>query len=393
MSKGLGTSHSAANYTIGAGHFSFCNLDPTMNPNKLFRSMGNCAAAELAWEINNISHYDATRGTREEDARAELSRSATLTLTVEESDPLKYALACFGEAVLYDLPQTSIRQTARMSPGSEVFLTIPDTETPAYNYTGLSVSLLNGTAASIGQPEVDTVAGVSAGTGAISTSGTYTGGDSDTYYLKITTANATPQDISDVTFQWRKGLASAWSSDVTATGSAQAIGTEGVSVTFAAGTSGQDFNAGDIYRFTVSPALSTLTQGKDYTMDKVDVRNGKVLFPTNSSIDMDTDVVITCTVPAQKIPRVYAGVNKAVEGIMRFEYDPTYGRQKAYTFYHVRISPDGTEALIQDDWANMQLSCAVLADEEHADPENPDAKYFRIDYPSVTEGVIVGKDA
>ena len=393
MSKGLGTSHSAANYTIGAGHFSFCNLDPTMNPNKLFRSMGNCAAAELAWEINTISHYDATRGTREEDARAELSRSATLTLTVEESDPLKYALACFGEAVLYELPQTSLRQVARVSPGSEVFLTIPNTDTPAYNYTGLAVQLLNGTAASIGQPTVDSTAGVSAGTGTITTSGTYTGVTSDNYYIEIDTENTTPQTITDAKFKWRKGLAGTWSEAITVTGTAQAIGTEGVEVTFAAGSGGQDFNEGDVYTFTVSPALTTLTQGKDYTMDKVDVRNGKVLFPTSSGIDMDTDVVITCTVPAQKIPRVYAGVNKAVEGIMRFEYDPTYGRQKAYTFYHVRIAPEGTEALIQDDWANMQLSCAVLADEEHSDPENPDSKYFRIDYPSVTEGVIVGKDS
>lgn len=393
MSKGLGTSHSASNYTIGAGHFSFCNLDPVANPNKLFRSMGNCAAAELAWDINTISHLDATRGTREEDARAELSRSATLTLTVEESDPLKYALACFGEATLYDLPSTSITQTEKVSPGSEVFLVLPGTETPAYNYTGLTVSLLNSIAANIDQPVVDSAAGISAGTGSITTSGTYTGTDADDYYIEITNENETPQTITDVKFKWRKGLASAWSDEVTVTGLEQSIGTEGVKVTFAAGSSGQDFNEGDLYRFGVSPAVSTLTQGKDYTMDKVDVRNGKVVFPTSSGIDMNTDVVISCNVPAQKIPRVYAGVNKAVEGIMRFEFDPTYGRQKAYTFYHVRISADGTESLIQDDWAQMQLTCAVLADEEHADPENPDAKYFRIDYPSTTPGVIVGKDS
>ena len=158
---------------------------------------------------------------------------------------------------------------------------------------------------------------------------------------------------------------------------------------FSAGTSGIDFQQGDVWRIEAVPAGVTLEEGTDYVADAVDVRNGKVRFPLTSAIKESEEIYVSCKVEEQHIPRIYAGVKKKIEGALRFEYDPTHGRQKSVLFYHVSIAPTGDDSLIGEDWGSRQIKASVLASFEHADADNPDSRYFRVDYPGDVSGIMV----
>jgi len=386
---GLVTQKSADNLDVGAGEWSFCNFDTEANPRGTFFSMGYCSAATLAWNINSIVKRDATRGTREKIAEAETQRDVDLTITMDESDPLKYALAMFGKASIKHIVAMNINQEFTVSPGDEIFLLV-DGSTAAYNYTDLIIKKKNSVAATIGVASFDKQGGMVASAGTVTSGGSYTGTTADDYYVKVFKANTTSGTITDAEFQWKKGAAGTYSSAIVVTGEAQTLD-EGVTVKFAAGKSGLDFALGDEWKITVAPAGGTLSIGKDYAADKVDVQNGKIRFSLDSSIGMDEVVIVSCKVPEQYIPRIYSGVKKKIEGALRFEYDPTHGRNKAYLFYHVSIAPTGDDALIGEDWGSRQIKCSVLADPSHADPDNVESRYYRVDYPGNVSGVLVDR--
>ena len=129
----LGTAKDARNLDVGAGEFSFCNFDKDVNPHQTFFTLGNCSEATVSWEVNTIDKRDATRGTREKIASVETQRDVTLNITMDESDPLKYALAMYGKTAIQEIKDQSIAASYTVSPGEEIFINIPDTETPAYN--------------------------------------------------------------------------------------------------------------------------------------------------------------------------------------------------------------------------------------------------------------------
>lgn len=387
MAYGLATEKSADNFDIGAGEYSFKNFDTDINPNGVYFSLGNCSAATLAWEINKIKKYDATRGTKELVAEAETQRGATLTITMDESDPIKYALAMFGQTSIKEIAETNINEVYTVSPGDEIFIMLDDGSTAAYNYENLRIDYLHASASAVGEPRLDSQGGVTPSSGTISASGSYTGASDDTFYVKIQKANTVQGTVTDAEFVWKKGLAGVYSAPVQVTAAKQSL-SDGVSVKFSAGTAGQDFVVGDEWSISATAANSSLVIGRDYSADAVDVKNGKVRFPADAPIGFNTQVIVRCRVPRQYIPRVYAGIQKKIEGELRFEYDPTHGRSKSYTFYHVSISPNGDDNMITEEWGSRQIQATVLANRSKADPSNTESVYYRIDYPGNVKGVL-----
>lgn len=388
MAYGLTTEKNAVNFDVGAGEFSFRNFDKDVNPHNTFMSLGNCSAATCTWNINKIEKRDATRGSRRIIATAETQRDASLSITMDESDPIKYAMALYGQAVIKEIKEQEVEQIFTVSPGDEIFLLTDDGSTAAYNYEDLKVEYVYPPASLIHQPVLYKQGGMSLSTGTVASTGNYTGSDEATYYVKISKANSVPGTVTDAEFIWKTGLAGAYSSSpVTVTGLPQLLA-DGVSVTLTAGASGQDFEVGDEWVIEAIPAGANLVFKEDYTADKVDVKNGKVRFPADSRIGFDTLVKVSCHVPQQYIPRVYAGMLKQIEGELRFEYDPTYGRHKAYTFYHVSISPSGDDSLITEDWSSRQITATVIADYRKADPDSPESVYFRVDHPGDVTAIM-----
>ena len=396
----LGTAKDARNLDVGAGEFSFCNFDKDVNPHQTFFTLGNCSEATVSWEVNTIDKRDATRGTREKIASVETQRDVTLNITMDESDPLKYALAMYGKTAIQEIEEQSIAASYTVSPGEEIFINIPDTETPAYNYKNLQIRLSSGKAATfVVKPDGGSAPNCFMATNPMASndyfvvSGAFTGSADADYYVRITKANAVQGTITDVEYEWRKGLTGIWSAPVTATGSAILMA-DGLSITIQPDTgtiTGTEFDATEVFKIECDAAMTFLKEGRDYISDEVDVMNGKVRIPLTADLDEDSLIVVECDVEAQKVPRIYAGIFKKIEGIMRFEYDPTWGREKAMLFYHVQIAPNGDDSLISDDWGSRQITCNVLASSDHADPENPMSRYFRVDYPNGSDDVIRGK--
>lgn len=388
MGYGLATEKSANNFDIGAGEYSFRNFDMEVNPNDVYFSLGNCSAATCGWTVNKISKYDATRGTKDKIAEAETSREVKLNITMDESDPIKYALAMYGQTAIKEIAEQNITDKVfTVSPGDEIFI-MADGSTPAYNYENLKVQYVDAQSAKIETPKLDSQGGVTPSTGAISSSGAYTGNTNADYYVKIETANSTEGTITDAEFVWKKGVTGTYSAPVTITGMKQTL-SDGVEVTLSKGASGQDFVAGDVWLIKATAAGASLVMGTDYTADSADVRNGKVRFPVDSSIGLNTKVKVSCHVAKQCIPRIYAGVKKKIEGELRFEYDPKHGREKSYLFYKVSINPTGDDNFISEEWGSRQIEATVLADRTKADPDNPNSVYYRVDYPGDARGTLV----
>ena len=54
-------------------------------------------AANQTWNVNTVEKRDATRGTRELIVQVETQRDLSLSITMDQWDPINVALACWGE--------------------------------------------------------------------------------------------------------------------------------------------------------------------------------------------------------------------------------------------------------------------------------------------------------
>lgn len=384
-------SKNPADLSLPAGEWSFKNFSRAANPYQVFRTLGHCSAATQTWNVNTVEKRDATRGTRELIAQAETQRDLSLSITMDQWDPINVALACWGETALKKIPAKQYARSYVVSPGDELYLPTDNDETPAYNYTGLTITRAIGAQAKIRSAVLDAQGAITAPTGTLQTSGAYTGAVTGDYYVQVIEANPKAQDISGLKFIWKFGMTGAYSTAIAATTSAQEL-EKGVFVNFVLGTTGQDFHAGDEWKIRVVAAGGALVKGADYSADETDIATGKVRFPTDAGIHIDETVNVSYSVPEQIIPRVYAGVRKTVEGQLRFQADPTVGRRLFMLYYHVKFAPNGDLTLVGEDFSSAQVTATVLADAQHASSENPDSRYYHMDYVGDTTGILVKED-
>jgi len=106
-----------------------------------------------------------------------------------------------------------------------------------------------------------------AGTGSMASGGDFSGSVEYTYEIVVVTENTVEQTITTAEFLWRKNNG-AWSAAVTVTGAAQALD-NGVTVTFTAGASGQDFELGDTWTIWVQAEAVTISTPQMLSMAPV----------------------------------------------------------------------------------------------------------------------------
>lgn len=382
------TSKNPADLSIPAGEWSFKNFNRSANPYQVFRTLGHCSEATQTWNVNTVEKRDATRGTRELIAQAETQRDLSLTITMDQWDPVNVALACWGDTAIKHIEAKTYSKSFVVSPGDELYLLTDDEETPAYNYKNLTITRATSTAAAIKAAVLDSMGGMTASTGSVTSGGTYTGTKTEDYYVLITKSNSVAGTITDAEFVWKKGLAGSYSAPTVVTGTAQTL-SDGVTVTFAAGSTGTDFVVGDEWKIAAVAAGGALIEGQDYSADDTDVMTGKVRIATDSTIGIDEIVNVTYDVPEQYIPRVFASTHTKIEGELRFQADPTIGRRLAITYYHVKIAPNGDLTLIGEDFASQQVTATVISDVKHASKDNPDSRYYHVDYVGETSNILV----
>lgn len=330
------------------------------------RHMGNCPDFKLNANIEKIQKMSSMDHAAEVYAEAVKSISYKPTLTLDEYNPFNLALALYGEEGV-EVQEAKIVANEVHDVTSGAVLSVP-----YKNITDVTIRPITTTPAVIGTPISFVVSGTP-GTGIVTSGGTYIGTDSGAYYIEITKANTVPGTITDAEFTWRKGLAGTPSAAIVMSGTSQALA-EGVQVSFAAGTSGQDFVAGEIYEITVTPAGSAYIEGIDYISDETQLRGGVIPIPDTSNIKDGSKVFVSYTVPAAKYPKIMGGTVKKIEGDLLFIGDPSHGRPYTLEIWNVSLTPNGDIGLISDEWGSFTLEMTVLSDRMN----HPDEPFFKL---------------
>lgn len=357
---------SAKNLLLGRGPVYFnrwVNGVPTF-----FRHMGNVEKFPFKSDIKTVekkSYMDKSNGTY---AQAVIEVGASGSITFNEVTPSNLALALYGdEAVINQAAKTVVDEVYTVTKGGAIHV-------PYLMVDPNSVVI---------KPPAETPAAVgpvtdfaSAGSdGIVTASGTYTGTTSDVYQIKITNPNTAAGNVTGTTFRWRKGTTEAFSADVTATGSDQALA-EGVSVKLDL-TGSQNFVAGEIYSFTVTPTGGNYVKGVDFKVNEVQMRGGLIDIPMSSTMADKSQVKVSYEVPAGTYPAVSGSTAGLVEGTIMFLGDPSYGPTYNADFWHVTISPNGNLDMIGDDFAAFQLDFTCLNDAANH-PDNPYSRMVEV---------------
>lgn len=357
---------SAKNLMLGAGKIYFNRWLDDGTPT-VFRHLGNVPKFNLSPKIEKIQKYSSMDAQRELYAEAVKSMEYKATLDINEFTPYNLALALYGEEAIVTQEQKTVENERHVvTVGSPIIL-------PYKKVSGIKLSYASPVSPSISQPKLFVAGSVKQGTAKVTASGNYSGNDKATYYLTITKANSVPQTVTDAEFTWKKGIGGKESSPVHVTGSQQLIA-EGVSVTFAAGSSGQDLVKGDVYQIDVSPAVTTYDAGTDYILDDSQLRYGVIPVPATSNIKTGDTVLVSYTVEEVNYIKIKGGAVRKIEGNMRFLGDPSMGRRYDAEIWHVTITPSGDIGFIGDDWGDFQLEMTVMGDRQN----HPDEPFFRI---------------
>ena len=346
---------------VGAGktYFRRWNDDGTKEP---FRHMGNIPDFKMSPNIEKMTKFSSMDAAKEVYAEAVKSMSYKPTLTLDEFNPFNLALALYG--------QEGVEIQAKKTVTGEVYDAVLGgvIKVPYKEISNVVIEPTVPVPVIIG-PATSYIQNGTAGTGSITTSGTYTGADTSAYYIEITKANSTAGVITDAEFTWKKGLTGTPSVAGAVTGNVQTIA-EGVKVKFVAGGSGQDFVVGEIYEIKVTAAGSAYIAGKDFIVDKTQLRGGVIPIPTTSGITDSSKVKVSYEVPEKKYPKIMGGTVRKIEGELLFIGDPKHGRPYTLEIWHVAISPTGDVGLISEDWGNFNLELTVFADRVNH-PEEP----------------------
>src|SRR5688572_17811530 len=87
----MATAPNVNNYVVGKGNVYFTPEGGSR------RHLGNCPAFNVEPELEELEHFSSMEGVRTKDLTVVLSKSATITLTLEEFSQENVALALMGE--------------------------------------------------------------------------------------------------------------------------------------------------------------------------------------------------------------------------------------------------------------------------------------------------------
>jgi hypothetical protein len=129
-----------------------------------------------------------------------------------------------------------------------------------------------------------------------------------------------------------------------------------------------------MYEIKVAAAGSSYVAGKDFTLDKTQLRAGIIPIPETSNIPDGSKVKVSYTVPDGKYPKDMGGSVRKIEGDLLFIGDPSMGRAYTGEIWHVTLTPSGDIGLIGEYWGSFTLEMTVMDDRVN----HPDAPFFEM---------------
>jgi len=366
-------------YVLGRGKLFFSRFETGTQTPKDFLYFGNTPEFSLSIEVEELPHFNADEGIREEDDNVILEVTRTGALVTDNIIPENVALFLMGDSSI--LTQAAI-------PAVSMTLDAPK--------AGYSYQLGQSGAAQAGFMGIDETGFlVMTATGAVAATGTFTvgtgnaeAGDTVTIGTRVYTFRAVLSTGPTIVDEILIGV------DVTATAAnlvAAIMGTAGEGSTYSTGTTVNTLvtaaNAAGVVtltsivigvagnsvalaevgtNLTVSGAFlasgangTVLVADTHYTMN-FDTGFLSFIYPSPSGVvDGVADFIVNYAVRSSTRSVVLSG-NAHVEGALRFETRNARGADVVFYLPWCKVAPNGDYALKGDEWQQLPLSVKVL---------------------------------
>lgn len=374
---------------VGAGELYFQRSD---DPNG-WHHLGNAEEFTINNNIETIEKNSSMNKKRELMASVTTSVQPTASITLNEYNPYDMALGLYGtEGVLSQVGRTLTAEayTVPSVPGiitiidpdgnrcmdiSDVVVAPSTTVPVGFTFTS-TLGTMSGTV--LGSVFTDT----NGGTITLNPATASPTADT-TVYITISNAPTTAGDLDGLAVTVMEGAAGTPQTfNVTSTATTQTFTlASGATMTFdvATATAVVPFTFSGLTPITgaqalLTPALTTYTEGRDYTVDAQGLRAGIIKIKNGGSISAGDTVLISCTVPQKDYVTVSGANAGEIEGKLLFIGDPNIGGQYNIEGWKVKVTPDGDfTGLIGDDFGTYTLTVRFLTDYEN----HPDYPYYR----------------
>lgn len=362
-------------YVLGRGRLYFARFkDGTQEPDG-FLYFGNTPEFSLTIESEDLPHYDADEGVREEDDSVTLEVTRTGSLVTDNINPENVALFLLGSSsALVQAPVGSTTEVIEgVKAGYSYELGQDDVTNPS-GYAGVATAGFSVSLGSGGTPAAATATvlidtGNAAGADTVEINGrTYTfvgvlsgpdqvkigGSEVDTAanLANAITGGGTPGTDYSMGMVPNTDVSANAGGSATVTLTALVPGTVGNALTLSASgvnlvVSGATFSGG---------TGTALLPQVDYTMD---FDAGVLTLTNNGAVTDGDDISVTYAVRGSTRTVVLSG-NQPVEGALMFVTKNPKGPDSKLRMAWVKLSPNGDYNLKGDEWQQIPLTVRVM---------------------------------
>lgn len=360
-------------YVLGRGELHFARFIPGTQIPDSYIYIGNTPEVSLSIEVEDLQHFDADQGIREEDDNVILEVMRNGSFVTDNINSENVALFFMGDGSLLTQapagPFSQLIEEARRGRGYRLGVTQQNPD----GYMGIdpaAFTVMTETGAVRATGTITIAAGNAAAGNTVVIGGrTYTFQAAAPGVDQVL-IGATPTDTALNLVRAIMGGAGAGTLygagtlpnlSVTATNAAGVVtltavvfGTSGNSITTT--TTGANVTAGGA-TLTGGTNGPLLAAGSDYNLN---ADAGFLTFPNNApALAVPLDVVVTYSVLGSTRNVVLSG-NAHVEGAFMFLSRNARGPDQVFEMPWVKVSPNGDYALKGDDWQQIPMSFKVM---------------------------------
>jgi hypothetical protein len=360
-------------YVLGRGELHFARFLPGTQTPDSFIYIGNTPEVSLNIEVEDLQHFDADQGIREEDDNVVLEVMRTGSFVTDNINAENVALFFMGDADILTQaaipPVSQLIEEARRGRG----YALGSSDTNPEGFMGIdpatfSVMLASGSVAATGTVTIG-AGNASAGDTVVIGSRTYTYVASSPAANQVLVGSNPTQSAANLVaaIMGGPGSGSLYGAGTLPHAQVSATSTGGtVTITsrlFGSGGNSITLSATGV-NITVSGAnLSGGANGTLLVADvdyRINLDTGFLTFPnTSPALSSPADVYVQYGVRASTRTVVLSG-NVQVEGAFRFESKNARGPDQVIYMPWVKVSPNGDYALKGDEWQQIPMQFKVM---------------------------------
>lgn len=372
----------AADLMVGAGELYF-QRDDDVNG---YHHLGNVDEFNITNDVTTVEKNSSMNRKRELMASVTTAVAASASLTLTEYDPYLLALGLYGTEGVHNQAATKLVDASYKVTSSPGIIRLVDADgNPYYNAKNIVVKHATATTSSFTfgkmtdtghrmQGEVTDASGLK-----IIVTGSYTGSEDKTYYVRVKKASTASHDTVGIELEV----------DTLPTFTSSALQTLGPAVggnyeeTFSKSIDGLSFtiNAaagggtvpGLMNQLVCVASTQKLKAGVDYVVEEQSSRAGLIKIKNSGAVVAGDTVLVSADIPEGDFVTVSGANAGEISGKLLFVGDPNNGDQYIIEGHKVKIKPDGDmTGLIGTDFGSFNLTVNFLSDYA----EHPDSPFY-----------------